>query len=162
MPITIRQVSPDADHEIELIARRMRDTLTEVLGPRGESMYTLDWLMQRVRHHLDPEACDGQVFVAVTTEDDIVGHTIVRIQPDHDGTPIGLFSTTYVLPAQRRQGLASDLLRVGEQWMRDRQAPRAVTYTDRENRRLIELYRRHGYEMTDADDDFVRLWRPLS
>ena len=77
----IRPIDPQSAREIELVASRMRATLMEVLDPaRGEAMYTIEWLDDRVRQHLDGRHV-GAVFVA---EDDgeIVGHTIVRIEHD--------------------------------------------------------------------------------
>jgi GNAT superfamily N-acetyltransferase len=151
-----------AEHElIRLVAERMHETLVEVLGPeRGGAMYTPDWLVDRVRFHLDPTRCDGAVLVA-GMDGGIAGHTIVRREPDDDGTDIGLFSTMYVAPTARRHGIAQALLDQGERWMRDRDLPRAVTYTEPGNHRLVALFTRRGYTCTPVDDDFVRLARAL-
>lgn len=158
----IRPINPDSTDEITLVAARMRQTLCEVLGvARGESMYSMAWLIGRMRWHLDPDSVIGQVFLAENAAGDIVGHTIVRLEPvESDGT-IGLFSTTYVAPDARRQGVAARLLRQGEQWMRDHGMAQAVTYTDQDNVKLQTLYRRHGYRMTPMPDAFVKLSKPL-
>ena len=98
----IRPISRDDDAEIRLVAERMRKTLIEVLGPDvGTNMYSMDWLERRVRFHLDPSACRGEVFVAEDTEGHVVGHCIVRVETD-DAGPLGLFSTTWVEPEARR------------------------------------------------------------
>jgi hypothetical protein len=53
------------DEEIAWVARHMRETLIEVLGnERGETMYTLAWLDNRVREHIDGRL-EGAIFVAV-------------------------------------------------------------------------------------------------
>ena len=45
----IRQINPSSSSEIELVAKRMRDTLMEVAGAeRGEAMYSMEWLIERV------------------------------------------------------------------------------------------------------------------
>ncbi|CAN0477795.1 unnamed protein product, partial [Phaeothamnion confervicola] len=101
--VRIRELKID---EIDIVAGRMRETLLEVLG---YCEYSLDWLRERVKFHLQV----GAVFVVEA--DRILGHTIVR---EEDGK--GLFSTTYVLPESRRLGVADALLDRGEEWMRSR------------------------------------------
>lgn len=159
--VEIRAIDAASEDEVATVARGMRATLVEVLGPeRGEAMYTLDWLQDRVRHHLDPDRCTGAVLVAVGAGGGLVGHTIVRVD-EEEGSPVGLMSTTWVVPTERRQGLASRLLAAGEDWMRDRGMTVAVTWTHPGNAGLIALYRRRGYTLQEVDDDFVRLSRSL-
>lgn len=164
--IVIRPVDTATDDEVVFVATRMRATLMEVLGAeQGAAMYELDWLVDRVRFHLDPERCTGAVFVA-DADGEVVGHTIVRVEedpedPDVDATSVGLFSTTYVAPAGRRRGVADLLLGRGEDWMRAQGQAVAITYTDPDNEPLIALYRERGYDLAAAGDDFVRLSRPL-
>jgi GNAT superfamily N-acetyltransferase len=157
----VRPIDPRSPAEIEIVAERMRQTLVEVLGEvRGTSMYTMDWLRDRVRFHLDPARSTAEVFLA---EDDgrIVGHTIVRVEVEDGGRSMGLFSTTYVEPAHRRGGVASLLLERGEAWMRARSLGHAVTYTDEGNARLIRLYEKHGYRIVDAQQQMVKLEKAI-
>ena len=154
-PVRIRPLRED---EIELVAERMRATLVEVLGEaRGRAMYTMEWLRDRVRFHLDPSRSTGTVLVA---EQDgfVVGHTIVRVEAD--GT--GLFSTTYVVPTARRRGVARRLLLAGEAWLSAHPIRELATCTARDNGRLIGLFRAHGYEETDTSDEMVRLGKPAT
>lgn len=61
----IRPIDSNSLPEIELVATRMRETLKEVVGAeRGESMYSMDWLIDRVRFHLDPNLSTAQVLVS--------------------------------------------------------------------------------------------------
>ncbi len=74
----IRAIDPQSPAEVELVASRMRQTLVEVLGEEvGGNMYTMDWLIQRVLWHLDPNQCVGQVFLSEDSEGHITGHTKV-------------------------------------------------------------------------------------
>lgn len=158
----IRVIDRDSAAEVTWVAERMRATLVEVLGEeRGGSMYTHEWLEQRVRWHLDAEQCIGQVFVAETSDGRLVGHTIVRVDRDGDGRDIGLFSTTYVEPSARRDGVATSLLARGEAWMQERGLTEAVTYTDEDNTRLQNLYLGRGYSMSGMPERFVKLARRL-
>jgi len=158
--VDIRPLEPAARVEVELVARRMADTLDEVLGANRDSeRYGHDWLVNRVLQHLDPSQIDGQVLVAAKSGV-VVGHTIVRIDADEAGNAIGLFSTIYVAPAHRRSGIATALIKRGEAFFHDR-AMRTVTYTDRGNQKLQELFLRHGYSMTPMPRNFVALSRQL-
>lgn len=157
----IREIDRNSPREIQLVAQRMRETLVEVLGEEvGGEMYTMEWLIDRVMFHLDPTRCNGAVFVSEDSGE-ISGHTIVRVEQDEAFGEIGLFSTTYVIPAARRQGVAALLLARGEQWMRSQGTTRAVTYTDADNTPLQELYQSHGYKMIDMPKNFVALSKRL-
>ena len=157
----IREINPDSEVEIGIVAERMRLTLMEVIDEaRGASMYTIEWLRARVRFHLDPCQAVGAVFVAEADGGTIVGHTIVRVQQEHDGE-LGLFSTTYVLPEERRGGVARRLLHRGESWMRERGMQRAATYTSKTNHKLIYLYEGRGYAIDLRSDEMVRLVKTL-
>jgi len=160
--ILIRPVRVDTDEEIKLVATRMRATLVEVLDEeRGRGMYTMDWLMERVRSHLDGGKFIGQVFVAEANPNDIVGHTIVRVDEDEEGAPTGLFSTFYVVPSARNSGIASRLLKHGEKWMLEQGLGRARTYTHEDNPGLQQLCMAHGYSMKPMPDQFVLLDKAL-
>jgi GNAT superfamily N-acetyltransferase len=149
----IRPIDRQAPDEIERVAERMRLTLVEVEGEEvGGSLYTLDWLRDRVRWHLDATACTGEVFVAEVKGDGIVGHTIVRIEADVMGQRFGLFSTTYVVPARRRHGVAAALLVHGEEWLRAHGVQSISTWTSATNTPLIALYARHGYAEAERGD----------
>lgn len=165
--LSLRPLDPAAPSEIDLVARRMRATLVEVEGEAvGTALYTLEWLRDRVRWHLDRP--DAAVLLAVDAAGQIVGHTIVRKEEDADTGPYGLFSTTYVVPEARRAGVADALLRAGEDWMRSRSLPRGATWTSAGNTKLIRLYAKHGYTTTATHvheatgTPMVRLARELS
>jgi GNAT superfamily N-acetyltransferase len=159
----IRALDRSRQEEIELVAARMRDTLVEVLGEaRGGGMYTHEWLVERVRWHLDPARSTGEVLVADPEHGGpIIGHAIVRLDDDGEGRPIGLFSTIFVASQARRTGIASTLIQHGEAWMRSHGMATSVTYTDKDNGKLQALFRRAGYELEPMPRDFVKLAKIL-
>lgn len=164
-PIQIRPIDPLSQAEVELVAERMRETLVEVVGKeRGEAMYTLEWLQDRVRFHLDPKQSTAAVFLAVSSDSRVLGHTIVREEKSEDGSKHGLFSTTYVEKSSRRLGVADQLLASGEEWMRAQGLKRAATATAENNTPLIRLYEKHGYSITGRfpDIQMILLTRDLS
>ena len=157
MTFHTRPLDPTNEAEVALVAQRMRETLREVVSPEeGESMYTLDWLVERVRFHVDPTKCDGQVFLAVSSTNDILGHTIVRIEGGE-----GYFSTFYVVPSARRQGIARRFVEVGESWMRQRGMRVSRTNTAATNTKLHELLFGFGYQIVVREGRMVSLTRAL-
>ncbi len=157
----IRPLDSQNAAEVRLVAARMRLTLMEVVGKeRGTQMYEMEWLIARVRWHLD--ASTGAVFVAECAGI-VVGHTITREDAAEDGTVMGLFSTTYVAQEARRSGIADALLVEGELWMREHGLGCAATHTAATNTPLIRLYEKHGYTIVLQleEDTMVRLSKSL-
>lgn len=161
----IRPLDPASDAEIDLVAQRMRATLVEVEGEAaGGALYTLEWLRERVRQHLVP----GAAVLLLEAAGAIAGHTIVRRETDGAGHAFGLISTTYVLPAARRQGHAAALLVAGEAWMQAQGLARSATWTSSTNTALIALYAAHGYREAERGTHpltgtvMVRLARALA
>lgn len=146
----IRDLDSASATEISLIAQRMRDTLVEIEGPeRGQGMYSLEWLEARVRWHLDPATARARVLVAIDASGTIVGHTIFRVEGS-DGSRYGLVSTTYVVPAARRMGIAQELLDRAEQWFALEGLDQCCTWTSSGNFPFRSLYTRNGYREVDA------------
>ena len=165
---TLRDLDPASEADFEWVAQGMHLTLVEVEGEKGRANYPLAWTRTRLRELLDPALHVSQVFLAVARDDParIVAHTILRLNAMPDGRRYGLVSTTYVDPAHRRAGLADRLLDRGEAWIRGHGLAEAATWTSAINVRLIRLYEKHGYAITEtAPNDgtmMVRLAKALA
>jgi GNAT superfamily N-acetyltransferase len=167
-----RPIHRESVAEIELVASRMRLTLMEVLGhERGAEMYDMNWLINRVRWHLDPVNTKAEIFLAEAADQTIVGHTIVRVDlsPNPPEYPYqqehpryGIFSTTYVVPELRRAGLANQLLEAGESWIRSQGQCYAVTDTAADNGKLQLLFEKRGYGIIVREGEMVRLGKSLT
>ena len=119
-------------------------------------MYGDDWLRDRVRFHLDETRSLGAVYLA-ERGGEVLGHTIVRRDEDEDGAPIGLFSTIYVVPDARRDGVASRLVEAGEAFLLGHGLGTLFTYTGAHNTPLVRLFERHGYAVLDVRGEMQRL-----
>ncbi len=158
---SVRVLDAAEEDAIARVADGMRRTLMEVLGEeRGATLYTREWLEDRVRQHLDCRIARARVLLAEAAGA-YTGHCIVRVDADEDGREIGLFSTTWVEPEWRRRGIAHSLLSAGEAWMLSEGMSIAVTYTAHDNLRLHRLYEAHGYAIAARTGEFVRLERAL-
>lgn len=162
--VVLRELTLAENPWIALVARRMGETLDEVIGrERDEFRYSQAWLEDRVRQHLDPACIEGAVFLAFISDGrDPVGHTVLRREDDGPATR-GVFATTWVSPAHRRLGIARRLVERGERWMEERGMTSVRTDTAADNGPLCELFVRRGYEIIERapDDSMVRLGRAL-
>lgn len=160
MPYSIRPIDANNIQEIELVAARMRETLVEVLGAeRGSSMYSMEWLIDHVRFHLDPNRSTGAVFV-LCENNSIAGHAIVRIE-FLDEKPFGYFSTIYIEQGFRRHGYATTLMQRVEEWCRNQKLPRIVYNTATTNHNLLSLFQKHGYKITHQENNMAQLAKTL-
>ncbi|MBS1721697.1 MAG: GNAT family N-acetyltransferase [Armatimonadetes bacterium] len=157
----IRDIDPSNEAEIILVAERMRATLMEVVGAEeGEAMYSMDWLVDRVKFHLDPGRCTGRVILAeLGTE--IAGHCILRVEKDEDGAEFGLFSTFYVAPERRRRRIADRFVDLGEEWFKSLGLGCARTYTAETNDPLHRLMESHGYVIELRKNEMVSFMKPI-
>lgn len=99
-----REINSESHDEIALVASRMRQTLVEVLGEeKGTALYSMDWLLNRVRWHLDPNQTIGKIFLVEDNGTRILGQAIARIEYDENKAEFGYFSTVFVEPGSRFQ-----------------------------------------------------------
>jgi len=158
--MSIREINSDSDTEINWVAQNMRQTLVEVLGEeKGGSLYTMQWLVDRVRWHLDPKNTEGKVFLYTDENENILGHAIARI--DY-GSSFGYFSTIFVDSDFRRNGIATQLMRHVENWFKVRTMPKIVYNTAENHVALIGLFQSHGYEITHREAEMVQLTKKLA
>lgn len=158
----IREIDPQSPSEIELVAARMRQTLVDVMGEEGGgSYYSMDWLLERVRWHLDPRCATAKVYLAEGAAGQIIGQAIVRIEHDDDIKPFGYFSTIYVDPASRRQGVATSLLDRVEAWAQEQGLPKMVYNTAHYNTKLLDLLYKRGFNITLKEGEMVQLTKTL-
>jgi GNAT superfamily N-acetyltransferase len=164
----LRDLDPASEADVEWVAQGMHRTMIEVEGAKGAQTWPLTWTRRRLGELLDPARHVSHVFLAVSKGDPgaIAGHTILRLNAMPDGRRYGLVSTTFVHPDRRRSSIADALLERGEAWIRAQGMSEAATWTSATNVRLIRLYEKHGFAVTEtgASDGtpMVRLGKALS
>ena len=161
--MTIRELDPASGDEIALVAARMRQTLVEVLGEqKGTALYSMEWLVERVRWHLDAEQTTAKVYLIEESDGRISAHAIARIERDEGGRAYGYFSTVFVEPEARKQGRASTLIRHVETWLTRMGMPKVTYNTAADHQKLIGLFEQHGYRITHRTEAMVQLTKELS
>ena len=145
----LRDLDPAREADFDWVALGMHLTLVEVEGEKGRETYSLAWARTRLREMLDrPRPYRAQVFLAVAADDPgfIVGHTILRLNTMPDGRIYGLVDR-------------------GEDWLRGQGMTELATWTSSTNVRLIRLYEKHGYAVTESGPNgetmMVRLTKTL-
>lgn len=157
MKVFIREIDPDSLQEIKLVAERMRKTLIDVLGEdQGKAMYTLDWLENRVRWHLELRN-NAKIYLAENANKNIIGQAIVRAEKDENGRDYGYFSTIYVAPEFRDQGVATNLIHQVENWCQASGFYKIIYNTAEDNHKLIRLYEKFGFSITLRESKMVQL-----
>jgi GNAT superfamily N-acetyltransferase len=156
----IRAIDPLSAFEVELVAQRMLQTLVEVLGEEeGSSMYSMDWLIHRVRWHLNPLHTNGRVFLLEDPIGTITGHAIARI--DH-GSSFGYFATIFIETSSRRKGAASRLINHVEDWFLQFNMTKVHYNTAVDHVAVLNLFKSHGYDITHVEADMVQLTKCLA
>lgn len=158
--LKIREIDRDSEIEIALVASRLRQTLVEVLGEeKGTGLYSMEWLLDRIRFHLDPQETK-KIFLV----DDDAGHiraqAIARVEREGQSS-YGYFSTIFVEPNFRNQGLATRLILHVESWFRRLNMPKIIYNTADNHTKLIRLFERHGYRITLYASEMVQLTKEL-
>ena len=153
----IRDLNQSSTDELELVAKRMQLTLIEVLGEeKGKSMYSMEWLVQRVLFHLSDQTT-GKVLVCEDSKGEICGHAIGRLEHDASSDAYGFFSTIFVDSKSRRSGFATALMDALESWFRTLGVKRVVYNTAESNTKLIKLFECDGYAITLRQSEMVEL-----
>lgn len=159
---SIREIDPSSADEISLVASRMRQTLVEVLGEeKGTALYTMEWLLDRVRWHLDSKQTTAKIFLAEAGKGRVSAHAIARLERDAGGHSYGYFSTIFVAPEVRNQGVASSLIFHVESWLKSMRMPKIVYNTAENHFKLIRLFERHGFQITHRENEMVQLTKRL-
>ncbi len=158
----IRPLDFESESEVLVVAERMRETLVEVLGEtRGSSMYSMDWLCERVRTHRDPGDTSRGVYVVEDSHQRIAGHVMARTEAAEDGTTLLHFSTIFVEPRLRRAGLASSLVAFVERWARESRCSKIIYNTAIDHTAILGLFAKHGYVITHRTEEMVQLTKSL-
>jgi GNAT superfamily N-acetyltransferase len=158
----IRDININSEEEILLVASRMQSTLVEVLGEvKGKSLYSMDWLTERVQWHIDliPKA---KILLLENETGNILGHAIVRDEQVESGNRFAYFSTIYVVPASRGKGLAKDLMNAVEKWCEDQEINIVRYNTAIDHPVIIKLFKNNGYQVTHEENEMVQLTKELS
>ena len=105
---------------------------------------------------------DGQRYlVALDPDGNLVGHSIVVLRTDADGRRFGYFWSRYVLPAHRRNGLATRFLSDAMAWFASQNARYAEVHIHTENKALRAMFEGKGFAVVDRGRDDTWSWLVL-
>ena len=151
MTFRVRPLDPTSDAEINTsVSFGMLAVLETVPSARRDPSVVPYFTFAEMRANYAascglPDRC---FLFAEAPDGLVVGQSAMKTLRDEDGRLYGYFSTRYVLPRFRRQGLGQRLLDEGLGWMRAQGAEYAVAHTHATNEPLLGLFRRNGFEAT--------------
>ena len=108
----------------------------------------ISWTVELVRHVHSLPGCDPTLILVASAVDDpshLVGFTRAEVGADDAGVICGDIGLIGVLPAWRRLGLGTELLRWGITTLRERGVARIDLKVEAENEQATAMYRRHGF-----------------
>jgi ribosomal protein S18 acetylase RimI-like enzyme len=154
----VRPLKSDSNEEIQLVASRMKFTLIDVMGAeKGSNFYSDDWLLDRVRWHLDL-GINAKILLCVDDIGNIVGQAIIRKDLENDCN-FAYFSTIYVEPSWRRKGAAKLLIEEVIEWCRSHNFLKITYSTAADNQNLIELLQKYDFMIELEFEGMVKLVR---
>jgi GNAT superfamily N-acetyltransferase len=131
---------------------------------KGSSYYPKDWFLKRIQEHIDmKDQCE--IFLAQDNNtNEIIAHTIARVEKNEELSisQFGYFSTIYVAPSRRRQGVARKMIIRVNDWCKDRSLPFVTYSTAKDHFGLIKLLEECGYKKTIETDEMIRLKKVLN
>ncbi len=152
---SIRALNPNSEEEINLVASRMRLTLIDVLGEdRGGAMYSIDWLVDRVREHISM-GDRGRVLL-VEHNGEVVGQAMARLEGD-----CVLFSTVYVQPEHRRKGIAGGLIKAISEWSKEIGVSKIEYNTAKNHINLIKLFQKFNFVKAYDSGEMTKLIKKI-
>jgi ribosomal protein S18 acetylase RimI-like enzyme len=102
-------------------------------------------MAEMIRNDLSDPA--KRIMVAVDANV-IVGQALYSIKQDTDGRTYGFCFSRYVIPEQRRRGIASQLLREAIDWFRSSGAEYIIAQTHVSNTPLQQLFTNFGFTIS--------------
>lgn len=88
---------------------------------------------------------DAAVFVAETTERQLLGFSVIDIEED-GADPFGMLCDLLVLPQSRTQGIGTALMQTDFAWFKEKGIKDIYLESGRENHNAHAFFEHHGFE----------------
>jgi ribosomal protein S18 acetylase RimI-like enzyme len=115
------------------------------LAPQGSAESGYAWFLASVM-----SSPDGCVFLAEDASG-VAGYVYAALEPlswKELRGPAGFIHDVAVREESRRSGMATELIRVATEWLREQGAPRVVLWTAARNANAQALFKRLGFRET--------------
>lgn len=104
---------------------------------------------------------EAKILLAENNNGEIVAQAIVRVETDTNNDSYAYFSTIYVTPEHRGQGIAKNLISEVIDWCNDKRLPYITYNTAETNERLINLYNKFEFNIVLRKSGMVQLKKIL-
>jgi GNAT superfamily N-acetyltransferase len=140
--ILVREALTDDTDDLARLLLAFRNEHSQMIGGKGS--FTLDQATEEVQGNLRRQ--DSGYFAALDSSSNrLVGFRRWEL---HDG--FYFTGELYVIPGMRRQGVAKELVRYFEQWVRSKGQDTACISCAPQNVAMMTLARSEGYEILNT------------
>ena len=91
----------------------------------------------------------------------IIGHAIFSLKKDESNILYGFCFSRYIQEDYRRKGIATILLKEAEKWWKKNNANYSIAATHEENIKLIGLFKKLGYKVSEPIKGDIYKYREL-
>lgn len=154
-PFTIRPFDPTSERELNHLCVFSMMTLWESrpeLRVDPDSIQDFGFEAHRKLYIAGAAQPNAKCLIALDSEAKIVGHSVVVVR-HQDAQPYGYFWSRYVVPHQRRQGLARTFLKEALGFFQSQNAAWAEVHVHVENAPLRRLFESEGFSVADRRTD---------
>lgn len=157
MEFRIRPIDLENPAELDAVARntlRSHDeTIPETRGREDIPNMTFETMRSMLEQAF--ARLDRHCLVALDGVGNVIGHRILELKTDTNGTCYGSGFNIFIEPDSRNRGIASRLMEESDGWFRARGAEYVETGTHRDNVKMQALYAKQGYLFERHDHNGV-------
>jgi GNAT superfamily N-acetyltransferase len=166
--IIIRDINPEIEPEIDLVTNRCMETVLETIpefdnNPNKAREQFSNFSFVEMKEMIKNSLMDlnHKLLVAINDKQEIVGHSIFSLKEDKFNKIYGFCFSRYVLKDYRRKGIATMLLNEAEIWWKKNNASYIIANTHEKNIKLINLFRKFKYKMSEPKQNGLYKFREL-
>jgi len=166
--IEIRDIDIKNESEFDLVTNRCMQTILETIpefdnNPEKAQKQFSNFSFIEMRKMIKDSLADSnhKLLVAVNSKQEIVGHAIFSLKKDESNILYGFCFSRYVQKDYRRKGVATILLKKAEKWWEKNNAIYSVAATHEKNIKLIELFKKFGYEVSEPIQNGIYKYQEL-
>ena len=149
----IREIDKQSDEELRIVTERCMETILETIpefeGSQVKAKKILpnfDYVQMSTMIAADFSDPSKRIIFATNT-DKLVGQILYSVKTDEEGRNYGSFFSAYVLPEQRRHGMAKALLEDSLHWLDEQNVEYVLAQTHITNEKVLSLVKQFGFSV---------------
>jgi ribosomal protein S18 acetylase RimI-like enzyme len=95
-----------------------------------------------VKKYLQDKTCK---YIVCRQKTEIVGYIFLSVDETYKGE--GYINELYIVPTQRKNGFATQLVHLGLQWLKKNKCNKIDITVNRKNKNALKLYKKFGFDI---------------